>query len=162
MGVEKRPLLVMLMEAFLPLITISGTMMIIVNSYIIGIATVISSLQYLQIGTFILEWQTFWQNHAIKSWRLSANNNLGPTFMLPHKYNTWKQWMYSFVSIYWFLCIETAGISIDWTNDKLYYACEDYIGVLDLATNQNKKLVSVHYYHKNEIVVDPTTRLANI
>ena len=72
-----------------------------------------------------------------------------------------------------FVYIHTAGISVDWISDKLYYldSCNDYIGVVDLATKQYKILVSNinardrwHYYYSygtNSIVVDPTTRLVH-
>ena len=57
----------------------------------------------------------------------------------------------------------TVDVSVDWISDKLYYLdnCNRYIGVVDLATNQYKILVSsdnVTYYSYG-IIVDPTTRL---
>lgn len=53
---------------------------------------------------------------------------------------------------------------MDWISDKLYYVdyCNDYIGVLDLATYQYKMLINDYRIEYNsDIVVDPTTRLAN-
>ena len=59
--------------------------------------------------------------------------------------------------------ITADGLAVDWISDKLYYSddCNNGIGVLDLATNQYKMLVSGignnPFYH--DLVVDPTTRL---
>ena len=63
------------------------------------------------------------------------------------------------------LCISryAVDLSMDWISDKLYYVDNLYrhIGVVDLATNQYKILVSnadITYY----IIVNPTTRLVHI
>ena len=60
------------------------------------------------------------------------------------------------------LYVNTAGLAVDWISDKLYYGddCSNYIGVLDLAPHQHKMLVSG--ISINDIVVDPTTRLATL
>ena len=59
----------------------------------------------------------------------------------------------------------TVDLSVDWISDKLYYLdkCNRYIGVVDLATNQYKILVSNDNImpRSYSIVVDPKTRLVH-
>ena len=59
----------------------------------------------------------------------------------------------------------TVDLSVDWISDKLYYldVCYRYIGVVDLATNQYKILVSNDNITHDSygIVVDPKTRLVH-
>ena len=73
--------------------------------------------------------------------------------------------MQSAHGLWYYQYITADGLAVDWISDKLYYSddCSNDIGVLDLATNQYKMLVSEsdigNHSYCHDVAVDSTTRL---